>query len=70
MTATCSLMAGCKSSDTVLLCRNESLKRVLGNKKLLLVLDLDHTLLNSTRLDEACSSCDKPSTHFMQNHTL
>ena len=36
-----------------LLCRQASLKRVLGSKKLLLVLDLDHTLLNSTRLDEA-----------------
>ena len=33
-------------------CRQQSLKRVLSNKKLLLVLDLDHTLLNSTRFDE------------------
>ena len=33
-------------------CRQDSLKRVLGSKKLLLVLDLDHTLLNSTRIDE------------------
>ena len=41
------------------LCRQASLKRVLGSKKLLLVLDLDHTLLNSTRIDEACHSSDK-----------
>jgi hypothetical protein len=32
--------------------RQRNLKRIIGNKKLLLVLDLDHTLLNSTRIDE------------------
>ncbi|BDA42625.1 probable RNA polymerase II subunit A C-terminal domain phosphatase [Coccomyxa sp. Obi] len=33
--------------------RQQSLKRVISDKKLLLVLDLDHTLLNSTRFEEA-----------------
>jgi hypothetical protein len=33
-------------------CRLQSVKRVISNKKLLLVLDLDHTLLNSTQMDE------------------
>ena len=32
--------------------RQRGLKRVLNEKKLLLVLDLDHTLLNSTRFEE------------------
>ena len=32
--------------------RQENLARVLAAKRLLLVLDLDHTLLNSTRLSD------------------
>ena len=39
-------------SHTYIFCRRQSLKRVISNKKLLVVLDLDHTLLNSTRFDE------------------
>lgn len=33
-------------------CRSESLNRVLAGKRLILVLDLDHTLLTSTRNNE------------------
>ena len=33
-------------------CRQKSSQRVISNRKLLLVLDLDHTLLNSTRFEE------------------
>ena len=50
-----SMLHGKQRADVGLSCRQDSLKRVLGSKKLLLVLDLDHTLLNSTRLDEASS---------------
>ena len=37
--------------------RQQGLKRVLSEKKLLLVLDLDHTLLNSTRFEEVSLAC-------------
>ena len=50
-----SMFQGKQRSEVGLSCRQDSLKRVLGSRKLLLVLDLDHTLLNSTRLDEASS---------------
>ena len=50
-----SIFQGKERAGLGLLCRQDSLKRVLGSRKLLLVLDLDHTLLNSTRLDEASS---------------
>ena len=33
-------------------CRSESLNRVLAGNRLILVLDLDHTLLTSTRNNE------------------
>ena len=50
-----SIFQGKQRAEMGLLCRQDSLKRVLGSRKLLLVLDLDHTLLNSTRLDEVSS---------------
>ena len=40
------------SQDEATRLRRENLGRVLAARRLLLVLDLDHTLLNSTRLHE------------------
>ena len=42
--------------------RADGLARVLAAKRLLLVLDLDHTLLNSTRLSEARNCVSDPAT--------
>ena len=39
------------------MCRNRDLDRVLQQKKLILVLDLDHTLLNSTGINEVSHLC-------------
>lgn len=39
------------------LARTQGLQRTLGERKLLLVLDLDHTLLNSTRFEEVGWLC-------------
>ena len=51
-------------------CRQDSLKRVLGSKKLLLVLDLDHTLLNSTRIDEVSLRLPMTPLQLMSEGTL
>ena len=45
--------------------RQRSMRRVMDSGKLLLVLDLDHTLLNSTRLaDVHACPCPNPSTNL------
>lgn len=51
-------------------CRQDSLRRVLGSKKLLLVLDLDHTLLNSTRIDEVSLRLPRTPLQLMSEGTL
>lgn len=44
--------------------RQRSMRRVMDSGKLLLVLDLDHTLLNSTRLaDVHACPCPKTQDH-------
>jgi hypothetical protein len=48
--------------------RADEQRRVLGSRKLFLILDLDHTLLNSARAQEvrapaACSACRSAEQH-------
>ncbi|GAB4847669.1 hypothetical protein Ancab_026731 [Ancistrocladus abbreviatus] len=44
------------ASDEIIRLRNADVKNLLNNKKLILVLDLDHTLLNSTRMEDMTSA--------------
>ena len=45
-------------SDEISRLRDADVRTLLRHKKLYLVLDLDHTLLNSTRLDDLSSEED------------